>query len=59
MTYHIALTALLNFRVEWGFWTSSNDACGAGCDRQGQFKSELAETAISLERVKQSWQPCI
>ncbi|KAL3145489.1 hypothetical protein ABBQ32_003313 [Trebouxia sp. C0010 RCD-2024] len=37
-------------RVEWEFWTSSNDACGAGCDRQSLFKSEFAETAISLDQ---------
>lgn len=55
MTHDIALISLLNCRVEWEFWTSSNDACGAGCDRQGRFKSELAETAISLERVNWSW----
>lgn len=38
-------------RVEWEFWTSSNDACGAGCDRQSRFKAEIAETAITLEKV--------
>lgn len=37
-------------RVEWEFWTSSNDGCGAGCDRQSRFKADFAETAISLEK---------
>ena len=48
--------SLLTYRVEWEFWTSSNDACGAGCDRQSLFKSEFAETAISLEKVDHCFQ---
>lgn len=39
-------------RVEWEFWTSSNDACGAGCERQNRFKLDFANTAISLEKVQ-------
>ncbi|KAA6422834.1 MAG: vacuolar-sorting receptor 1-like isoform 1, partial [Trebouxia sp. A1-2] len=37
-------------RVEWEFWTSSNDACGSSCDRQSRFKLDFAETAIDLEQ---------
>ncbi|DBB12286.1 TPA: hypothetical protein ACH3X3_006385 [Trebouxia sp. C0006] len=37
-------------RVEWEFWTSSNDACGSSCDRQTRFKLDFAETAIDLEK---------
>ncbi len=44
--------ALLVLRVEWEFWTSSNDACGSSCDRQSRFKLDFAETAIDLEKVK-------
>ena len=42
---------LLVLRVEWEFWTSSNDACGSSCDRQSRFKLDFAETAINLEKV--------
>ena len=43
--------AILTCRVEWSFWTSSNDACGATCDRQNKFKLEFADTAINLLKV--------
>ncbi|DBA89887.1 TPA: hypothetical protein ACH3X2_004741 [Trebouxia sp. C0005] len=39
-------------RVEWEFWTSSNDACGSSCDRQSCFKLDFAETAIDLEQAE-------
>jgi hypothetical protein len=38
-------------RVEWEFWTSSNDGCGNGCDRQSAFKVQMRETAQTLEKV--------
>ena len=38
-------------RVEWQFWTSSNDGCGRACERQGQFKREFQDTAVSFEQV--------
>ncbi len=38
-------------RVEWEFWTSSNDGCGNGCDRQAEFKQQMRETAQTLEKV--------
>ncbi len=38
-------------RVEWDFWTSSNDGCGNACDRQSEFKIAMRETAQSLEKV--------
>ena len=43
------LTVLI--RVEWEFWTSSNDASGDNCDRQSRFKLDFAEIATSLEKV--------
>ena len=48
---HAMMDVLMCFRVEWGFWTSSNDACGASCIRQDRFKLDFAETAITLEQV--------
>ncbi|CAL5228469.1 g11610 [Coccomyxa viridis] len=39
-------------RVEWDFWTSSNDGCGNACDRQSEFKIAMRETAQSLEKDK-------
>jgi len=44
--------AVFVLRVEWEFWTSSNDACGSSCDRQSRFKLDFAETAIDLEKVR-------
>ena len=38
-------------RVEWEFWTSSNDGCGNSCDIQLRFKKEFGETAKKLEMV--------
>ncbi|CAL8466083.1 g5619 [Coccomyxa elongata] len=37
-------------RVEWDFWTSSNDGCGNGCDQQANFKKKMSGTAIALEK---------
>lgn len=38
-------------RVEWEFWTSSNDGCGAPCDRQSTFKKEMRDSAVEMEKV--------
>ena len=45
------LMLCLRRRVEWSFWTSSNDACGATCNRQNKFKLDFAETAVNLQKV--------
>ena len=37
-------------RVEWEFWTNSNDACGVKCDQQKRFVREFASTAQALEK---------
>eukprot|EP00884_Botryococcus_braunii_P018971 jgi/Botrbrau1/5758/Bobra.0134s0028.3 len=37
-------------RVEWEFWTSSNDGCGAPCDRQSSFKKEMRDSAVEMEK---------
>ena len=38
-------------RVEWEFWTSSNDGCGRACDRQGAFKRDFQAAAMQFEQV--------
>ncbi|QDZ19326.1 vacuolar-sorting receptor [Chloropicon primus] len=38
-------------RVEWEFWTTSNDACGASCEEQLAFKEGMAELAAELETM--------
>lgn len=38
-------------RVTWEFWTSSNDGCGNGCDRQAAFKKAMRSDAQDLEQV--------
>ena len=38
-------------RVEWEFWTSSNDGCGDACDIQTKFKKEFRDTAAQMEKV--------
>ena len=43
--------ACLAARVDWEFWTSSNDGCGNGCDRQAAFKRDVREDAEALETV--------
>ncbi|KAK9804303.1 hypothetical protein WJX72_005862 [[Myrmecia] bisecta] len=37
-------------RVEWDFWTTSNDGCGVSCDRQTAFKKEFRDSAVELEK---------
>ena len=37
-------------RVEWEFWTNSNDACGVKCDQLKEFESSFASTAQALEK---------
>ena len=39
-------------RVVWEFWTSSNDGCGNGCDRQAAFKKAMRSDAQDLEQVR-------
>lgn len=39
-------------RVEWAMWTSSNDGCGNGCDRQAEFKKAMRSDAQSMETVR-------
>lgn len=41
-------------RVEWEFWTSSNDGCGNGCNQQADFKKKMRDTAIALQKVIRS-----
>ena len=42
----------MSCRVEWQFWTSSNDGCGRACERQGAFKREFQMTAVQFEQVR-------
>lgn len=37
-------------RVEYEFWTNSNDECGAKCDAQAQFVSEFRGIAQTMEQ---------
>ena len=37
-------------RVEWEFWTTSNDECGPSCEQQAKFKISTAAVAMQLER---------
>ena len=48
-----------DYRVEWDFWTSSNDGCGNGCNQQADFKKKMQNTAIALEKVSQHHLPCL
>jgi hypothetical protein len=36
-------------KVEWEFWTNSNDECGALCDRQLDFVRRFGPTARLLQ----------
>lgn len=36
-------------RVEWELWTTSNDACGASCEAQAEFKQDAANAAVELQ----------
>jgi hypothetical protein len=37
-------------RVEWEFYTTSNDECGSSCKQQAKFKISTAAVAMQLER---------
>lgn len=37
-------------KVEWEFWTNSNDQCGAVCDVQKEFIKEFVPVARELEK---------
>ena len=37
-------------KVEWELWTTSNQVCGAPCDRSMRFVNEMKETAQKLEK---------
>lgn len=39
-------------RVEYEFWTNSNDECGAKCDVQAEFINNFKGYAITLEQGK-------
>jgi len=39
-------------RVEYEFWTTSNDGCGPNCERQAAFKRDFKEKAIKFDQGK-------